>query len=210
MLRRAKQRRSMEREAKTMEHVRAAGYPVPQVFDLSDDGTDLVMELAEGPSMLADLSSRPWRLGRHAATLAGLHDRLHAVGAPQWLGPAPGGEGESLVHLDLHPLNVMLGTDGPVVIDWANAARGRAGADVAVSWLLMATATIPGSRLQASLIGRFRSSLVRSFLGHFDLAIVRDELGDVVEWKCRDENMSPSEQARMRALARAEARSPAR
>jgi Ser/Thr protein kinase RdoA (MazF antagonist) len=45
------------------------------------------------------------------ALLAGLHDRLHALA---WPGAAPG---EALLHLDLHPLNVILRGSGPVVID---------------------------------------------------------------------------------------------
>ena len=44
--------------------------------------------------------------------LADLHDRLHVIPAPDWL---PGvDDGDRLVHLDLHPMNVMLtpvGTD---------------------------------------------------------------------------------------------------
>lgn len=43
--------------------------------------------------------------------------------------PAPGPG--RLCHGDLHPGNVIIGPDGPVVIDWFDAARGDASADVA-------------------------------------------------------------------------------
>lgn len=33
------------------------------------------------------------------------------------------GEGDKVVHLDLHPLNVIIGPKGPVVIDWTGASR---------------------------------------------------------------------------------------
>ncbi|SOD67561.1 Phosphotransferase enzyme family protein [Streptomyces zhaozhouensis] len=77
---------------------------------------------------------RRYRHGRDAgpeatgATLAGLLDRLHAL---------PGG----LVHLDLHPENVLRTARGPVVIDWCNARENRPpGRDRAVSALILAEA----------------------------------------------------------------------
>jgi hypothetical protein len=68
--------------------------------------TEIVMERLDGPTMLDDLGRRPWRIDRHAQTLATLHRRLHEIDAPAWL-PAPLGEGRSLLHLDLHPDNVI-------------------------------------------------------------------------------------------------------
>ena len=49
-----------------------------------------------------------------------------------------------VLHLDLHPANVMLTPGGPVVIDWTNAAAGPAGADVALADLIMASSDIDG------------------------------------------------------------------
>jgi len=62
-----------------MAHARAHGYPVPRVYQWTS--TDMVMDRLDGPSMLADLVRRPWRLVRHARTLAELHRRLHAIPA---------------------------------------------------------------------------------------------------------------------------------
>ena len=74
-----------------------------------------------------------WPAGRGgprgiARVLAALHDRLHQITAPEGL-RRPFGTGERIVHLDLHPLNVMLTAGGPVVIDWTNAADGPPGAE---------------------------------------------------------------------------------
>ncbi|MFC6342943.1 phosphotransferase, partial [Nocardioides hankookensis] len=66
-----------------------------------------------------------------AEVLAGLHRDLHAV---TWPGAAAG---DCLVHLDLHPLNVIMADRGPVLIDWTNARVGRPGLDVAVTVLVM-------------------------------------------------------------------------
>jgi aminoglycoside phosphotransferase (APT) family kinase protein len=108
-------------EAAVMEHARAYGFPVPEVFEARDDA--LVLELVDGPTMAADLRLRRWRLARHARTLAALHDRLHEI--PY--------EGERLLHLDLHPENVLLSSRGPVVIDWTNAEAGDPGLDLALT-----------------------------------------------------------------------------
>jgi aminoglycoside phosphotransferase (APT) family kinase protein len=102
-----------------MAHARSCGFPVPQVYERTE--TDLVMDYLDGPTMLADLTRRPWRLLRHAKTLAQLHRQLHAIPAPADL-PGPLGEGTSLVHLDLHPGNVLLTASGPMVIDWPRVA----------------------------------------------------------------------------------------
>ena len=111
------------------------------------------MERIDGVSMLDDLVSHPWRLRAHAATLAELHDRLHQLEAPDGL-LEPFGPGRALVHGDLHPGNVMLTPDGPLVIDWTNAAKGPPGADLAVMWLLTAAAEAPGSAWERGRAGR--------------------------------------------------------
>ena len=153
-----------------MEYARANGYPVPAVEEISDDGTDLVMERLTGPSMVVAISRRPWTLLHHASVLADLHRRLHDIPAPHWLPPAPCGEGDRLLHLDLHPLNVMLAARGPVVIDWPNAARGEGPIDVALTWVLLASGGIPFGRVKAAALGRGRAILVNRFLRDFDLA----------------------------------------
>ena len=56
-----------------MEYARSEGYPVPAVSELSEDGTDLVMERLDGPVMLTALSRRPWTLRTQASVLAELH-----------------------------------------------------------------------------------------------------------------------------------------
>ena len=96
VLRRYREPRDTEREVAGMEHARAHGFPAPEARALSD--TEIVMRRLEGPTMLDDLGRRPWMIGRHAATLATLHRRLHEIEAPDWL-PTPLGEGEALLHL---------------------------------------------------------------------------------------------------------------
>ncbi len=207
VLRRSRQGRSMAAEAKVMEYVRSHGYPVPAVDHLSDDGTDLIMQRIDGPSIVEAIRRKPWTLWANGALLGELHRRLHQIPGPEWIAAVPGNDGTSLLHLDLHPLNVILGPSGPMVIDWTNAARGDGAIDVALAWVLMTAAEIPGSRVKAKVLGRARGFLVGAFLAGFELAPVRAVLGEVVERKCSDPNMSEAEQRRMREMAQREGRS---
>ncbi|HUA30653.1 MAG TPA: phosphotransferase [Streptosporangiaceae bacterium] len=194
-------------EADVMAYLGRAGYPVPAVYDA--DGTDLVMERLDGGDMLADLARRPWRARRHGRTLAALHDRLHAIEAPPGLRPF--GTGNRVLHLDLHPANVMLTTRGPVVIDWVNARAGTPGADVAMAYLIMASSEvddIPASLrltlrpVRAALIGGFRRA------AHDDPG---PHIAMVARERMRDRNVRPGEIERLRKLAEAaeQAASPA-
>jgi aminoglycoside phosphotransferase (APT) family kinase protein len=202
VLRRSRHQRSLESEAQTMEYARSEGYPVPAVSELSEDGTDLVMERLDGPVMLTALSRRPWTLRNQASVLADLHRRLHEIPAPAWAPDAPSGSGDRLVHLDLHPLNIILTERGPMVIDWTRSARGDGNTDVALTWLLLASAGVPTGKAWGAVLGRFRSALVASFLSHFDRDAVAAELPDVAGWKKADPNMTAAERAAMEALVR--------
>lgn len=109
--------------------------------------------------MAALLRRRPWQLRAQAVSPARLHERLHTIRAPT--GVPARGSGDRLLHLDLHPENVLVSPAGPVVIDWANAARGDAAPDLALTWVLLVTSGGTGGRVSA-----------RSFLRHVD----RDEV----------------------------------
>jgi hypothetical protein len=177
VLRRFKGGGDPAREAAVMEHARAQGYPVPEVFDVRDDA--LVLELVDGPTMAADLAWRPWRLARHARTLAELHDRLHEI--PY--------EDERLLHLDLHPENVLLSSRGPVVIDWTNARAGEPALDVALTWVIGATVPNLGAR-----------AFTRLFLRHVDRAAARRALPEAAAYRLADPNVTDAERARLRRL----------
>lgn len=198
VLRRYKTAHSCDAEAELMRYLREAGYPVPEVFAV--DGPDLVMQRLDGRDMLADLASRPWRAAAHARTLARLHDQLHQIAAPAGL-PRPVGPGDRVLHLDLHPGNVMLTADGPFVIDWTNGCAGEAGADVAMAYLIMASSEIDGLPWWLTPVAR---GLVRVFLSRFRAA-VRDDPGPhlarAAAYRLHDSNVRPAEAARLRRLA---------
>ena len=191
-------------EAAAMRAAWAADYPVPEVFDA--DGRDLVMERLVGPTMLKVLGDRPWRYARIADELADLHARLAALHIDAG-GLAGGLEGavavrfepaECLVHLDLHPGNVVLTPRGPVVIDWSNAGMGPRGADVATTWILLTIGE--ADDIPAALrpfVGAIRRRLLRRFLRGVELpdsAVIRI----VAEHRLSDWNLRRGELAELR------------
>jgi aminoglycoside phosphotransferase (APT) family kinase protein len=200
VLRRSRDRRSMVSEARVMEYLHAQGFPVPAVEEISEDGADLVMERIRGLSMVDAIGRAPWTVRRQARVLAQLHHDLHEVAPPDFLPPSPVGPGDRLLHLDLHPLNVIVGPTGPVVIDWTNACIGDPGVDVALAWVLMSAGAIPDTGVKARVLGWGRSLMVNGFVSQFDRKEVARRLRPVVEWKVHDPNMSEHEIRGMWAL----------
>ena len=190
VLRRYRRAHDVQAEATIMRYLDQAGFPVPKVYDA--DGSDLVMERLDGRDMLTDLARRPWLARRHARMLADMHNRLHRVPAPPGF-PEPLGPGDTVMHLDLHPGNVMLTSRGPVVIDWSNRAIGPAGADVAMAYLIMACSEVDDLPLAIRpIVGSVRGTVVRQFLRG-----VADDPGPHLAAAARlrmvDPNVRPSE-----------------
>jgi aminoglycoside phosphotransferase (APT) family kinase protein len=163
-----------EREAALMALAAAAGIPVPRVLEVRADG--LILQRIDGPTMARRLMRRPWQAAAQAAILASLHEELHRVPL----------DGESLLHLDLHPENVLLGAEGPVLIDWTNAGSGRPEKDVALTWLILETS--------GGLPGRI---LARLFARRVGSARVRRGLSAAREFRLADPNVTRAERARV-------------
>jgi aminoglycoside phosphotransferase (APT) family kinase protein len=205
VLRRYREPRETEREVAAMCHAREHGYPVPAARAVSD--TDIVMDRLDGPTMLDDLGRRPWRIDRHAQTLAELHRRLHAIRAPEWL-DAPLGEGESLLHLDLHPDNVMLTARGPFVIDWPNAARGPGGADVAHTWIVIACSTPTTGLYRRALSAAGRKVLLQLFLKRFDRTQLARHLEAAGAYRLGNRKLPEGERTAIRRVMRSASKDP--
>lgn len=129
-----------------------------------DERPGLVFEHIAGPSGLEALDRQPWRLLPILHAMAQAQHRINQTKAPAEIhalhellahhithqkllseaerdtilaGLARLPRGDSLCHADLHPGQMILSPQGPVVIDWANTARGVPAADIARSWLLL-------------------------------------------------------------------------
>jgi len=153
-------------EAELTAAVREAGVPAPQVRDVvrSHGRIAVVFERINGPSMWEEIVSAPDTVERRAAQLADIHRELLSVGLPERVPDlvdrtqrkiksstrllhteqnaaadlvANVARGAALLHGDLHPGNILLAADGPVIIDWFDASIGHPVADVCRSVLLM-------------------------------------------------------------------------
>lgn len=189
-----------QREALAMQHLRAHGAPVPEVF--SADGDEMVMERIAGRSMLDVIKSRPWRTASMGRLLADVQRRIHAVPAGDIDLPRVG-DGDAILHFDLHPDNVMLTEHGPVVIDWSNVAVGDPLADVMFSWMLMSTAApenVP--MLLRPVLARIRRSLTDAFIADTPLDdTARAWIGTVCLRRLDDPNTTDAEKLSIHAFA---------
>jgi tRNA A-37 threonylcarbamoyl transferase component Bud32 len=184
-------------EARLMEYLHSVGFPVPRVYEA--DGRDMVMARVQGIDMLTDLGKRPWLALKYATILALMHDRLHDIEAPSWL-RQPLGEGDRVMHLDLHPGNVMLTEAGPIVIDWSNGSAGPAGADVAMASLVMRTSEVQDLPLGVrAVVGLMRDGLVRRFERSVH-ADPKPYLVRMAKARMSDRNVRPSEAAMLQRV----------
>ena len=191
-------RRVAEAEPAVMRAVRAAGYPVPEVFEV--DGPDMVMERVAGVDMVKGIERRPWRGRRYGRILADLHRRLSEI---PWDGgrhvPGAYGAPEVYVHGDLHPMNVILTDQGPVVIDWEGARVGPRDADVAITWMLMEIGEVDDVPWYLRpIVGLVRAQLLNAFLAGVPTPSAATIRAVCEHRLTRDRNMRPAEQERIR------------
>jgi serine/threonine protein kinase len=186
-----------EHEAAVTEYARSCGYPVPAVRSATP--TDLELERLEGRTMMAELAKRPWRLGELGRMLGELHRRLHELPAPPDL-PSRAGAGPTLVHLDLHPENVLLTPRGPVVIDWTAGGAGHAAHDVGMAHVILATSDIPGPAPFRMIARAGRELFLKSFLRNAGLELTPAEIAEVAQRRLEDPHVNPAERARVERL----------
>jgi tRNA A-37 threonylcarbamoyl transferase component Bud32 len=172
----------LSREVAIMRHLVAHGFPVPEVH--SAEGLDLVIQRVHGPTLLQALVAEEISIPDGAQLLADLHRRLHAV-------PPPAGGDDVVLHLELHPGNVVLReTQGPVVLDWAHARTGPADLDVAVAGVILAEVAVDEDTEY--------TRGARAFLAAFLAAAGGDpasQLDAAVSIRNQDESLVPGERA---------------
>lgn len=174
VLRRYREQHDLSREVVLMRHLGEHRFPVPEVY--AAEGLDLVMERLHGPTLLQALAAAEIGIAEGGQMLAELHRRLHAV-------PPPPGEDDVVVHLALHPANVILSErHGPVLIDWATARTGPADLDVAVTGVIIGEVAVDEdepeySRAARALLAAFLAAADGDPVAHLDEA-VRIRLAD--------------------------------
>ncbi|GAA0906784.1 hypothetical protein Vau01_070850 [Virgisporangium aurantiacum] len=165
-------------EAAIMRHVGRHGFPVPEVFGAG--GRDLWLERLHGQTMLLAVTRKELTHDDAGTVLANLHHRLRGV---------PG----RILHLDLHPANVMMTARGPVVIDWRNARTGPPGLDVALTALILAQVAVDPEHPARTAAREILTAFLRA---------AGDPLSDMdgaVAMRRADPNLSEAETGRLAA-----------
>jgi aminoglycoside phosphotransferase (APT) family kinase protein len=164
---RPEQEQTWRREALAMRAAAAGGVPVPQLEREGrwQDRPALLLSWCAGRPLLHQVLARPWRVWRAAVEFGRVQACIHAVPAPapfghsdhSWIARA-GPEEEALqerlrslplqsghlLHLDYHPLNVLVaGKEITCVLDWANACAGDPRADLARTVTLLRLPPVP-------------------------------------------------------------------
>lgn len=189
VLRRYRDGRPAHRDAALLGAVVTAGYPAPAVLGV--EGPGIVLERVTGPTLGDELLAGRRTAADAGTLLAALHDRLHAL---PW-------DGGPLLHLDLHPFNVLLADRGPVVIDWTNARPGPPGLDVAMTAVICAqtvlspeAAAVDGS--SATEVGNAARALLAAFVAAVDPGY-RDHLDEAVALRLANPTMTAVEVERL-------------
>lgn len=165
-----------ELEVAAMAAASSEGVPAPAVLASGtwNSRPFLLLEWCPGRTMAEAISRRPRRLWRLGLLAGAQQAKIHRVPAPErlrgrswitWSG-APDEElraalqhvsrGAQLLHLDYHPLNVMVDGRGvSCVLDWANACSGDPRADVARTVVILRLSPLPpGPRGRVEAVGR--------------------------------------------------------
>lgn len=185
-------------EADIARLVQATGVRCPEMLGRADrDGRSGIMYARlNGPPLARWLGlRRPWRIPEAGRILAGAHVEVHRFGAPKLpslrerlrgdiqtatvvparvrslalraLDRLP--DSDVLCHGDLTTDNILLTADGPVVIDWPEAAHGDPAADVARALMhLMVAHKYYLSPPRRPLAQRTHAWLAHSYLRHYE------------------------------------------
>ncbi|MEM8745085.1 MAG: phosphotransferase [Actinomycetota bacterium] len=186
-------------ELRLTDTVARLGAPVPDRRRLVEvDGrTALAAERIGGPSLWDELAHLPDRATELGESLARLHldlvelsvsydlprqhDRVeskiraaasrHGADLLDAIGLLPGEQHtDVLCHGDLHPRNVLLGRDGPVVVDWFDCCRGSLLGEIARTALVIDTSRDLGGRsVPRPSLSEFRSGYLTSMRTALDI-----------------------------------------
>lgn len=186
------------REAEVMTHARAHGVPVPEVFAYPAPTWSWNM-----PAVPPCSSRSPVGHGRGGITPGSW------LTCTPWCMPCPSsagcgrpfGAGPALLHLDLHPDNVILAAAGPCLIDWQGAAQGPAEADLALTWVLVATGQVPGPPAQRA-VGRAGQALFARSYRAAAGAVSPAWLASAARHRLEDPSVHAAEAVRIRRLLR--------
>ncbi|MEP7764721.1 phosphotransferase [Sanguibacter sp. 25GB23B1] len=186
VVRRLHDRDDTFRNVDLIRHLNAEHFPTARVVHAQ--GPDLIMERLNGATLLQALDVQDVGITDGVRILLDLHETLHALPLPpSGVASRVVGRGECIVHLDLHPANVLMTSDGPFLIDWESAGLGPAGLDLAMTALVFAEIVADGDEY-----ARPAHAMLRTFtdLSGMDF---REHVADAAEHRARSRTVDPEE-----------------
>jgi len=183
----------IDKEIEIGRYIQEAQLPVPKVYERAEisNREGIVYERIEGPSLLNELATKPWNVVRYGRLLAKLHVQIHEVQAPaeletqrEWAtGGIPASEklaedlkarilqllsalpdGNILCHGDFHPGNIIITSNGPVIIDWMTVSQGVPSGDVARTSTILEAARAPEGTPMRWLLELVRKLFLTTYL----------------------------------------------
>lgn len=163
--------KDIELEYENTKAVYKTGLPIPKISESVEiDGRrGIIYEHIKGDSLLEVMTRKPWKITSLSKVLAEYQTKVHqhtVSGLPsqrdylerhiqdtkgvsngikqlaiEQLNQLP--QGNSLCHGDFHPQNILLTSQGPIIIDWESAKHGHPLADVVQSSIIFSTAVLP-------------------------------------------------------------------
>ena len=158
-----------------------------------DGSTGIIFDRLIGPTMLERIGRAPHKAAGFGKTMGRLHADMHRKAGPEGLPdnherlhrkissvpeevPAalrakamaimqrlPAAPAQ-LLHGDFHPGNIIMTDDGPVIIDWPDAARGHPLADVARTVVLASLGGVPKHPVLRALVISLRAVFKQAYL----------------------------------------------
>ncbi len=180
------------RERIALDACAVAGLPAPRIETAGEfEGLPaLVLSWCPGKPLLSAIESRPWSMWGLGRTFGMAQARVHAVAPPaelqanaphDWvsragkqyvalsehvlsLQPAT----DSLIHMDFHPLNLIVeGATLTGIIDWSGAAAGDRRADLARTVATLVAAPVPPGPL-SPLLNVARKLIIRAWRSGYE------------------------------------------
>lgn len=183
-------------EAANSRIVSAKGLPTPGYLGTVtlEGRAGIVYQKVSGPSLLAEITRRPWKIRSLARLMGRLHAEIHSAdgsGLPSlrsYLQTAISGcerlspqlkqrvlqvlatlkDGGALCHLDFHPDQIVLSGKGPLVIDWMTAHQGNPVADLARTLIITRFGSPPHTNwLLLRVMDLMRQTLIDAYLRQY-------------------------------------------
>lgn len=167
----------------------------------------LLYERINGPTMLMQIAPTISSISCYAKQLAQLQDEMHQVKVGMHptlknelsskiysqelvsedekqvinkiLEHLP--EGNTLCHYDFHPGNIILSSEGPIIIDWLNALVGHETADVARTSMMLQSNTLPPNAPKILIRRELRELFHEEYVKEY-LMLTGKEYEEITNW----------------------------